>query len=398
MPLPLPGRVLRPVVAELEDQLSATRVTSFRFDLLERRFTANGDPIPEAVVGQLHGVTAGEVSWTYNASIKGGGSITVVETGQDIDWATARIRPVAILNDATEIPIGVFIPSAPKRTHTATGTLVPVELLDKCSLLDQDVYADTDTGMALPFSLAVGSDVLLTVKSLIEDVGEATPLIPPDEGILTSSPMTWDVGTTRLRIINDLLSAINYFSLWVDGTGAFRTTKYTPPKDRPAVYSLLAPFEDGRLMSPEWNSEEDIYSIPNRFVAITQGDDTKEGLVSTAMLDPASPYSYANRGRWVTAVATGVEVTDQEALDKYAAWRLAIAVSVSQRIEVKHPILPNLRVNENIHFQAGDGPRLLCSIYKTSVVFDPLALCITELSEAAEVVEDPTLTEPTEGA
>lgn len=395
MPLILPGQTLQPIPTTFEQQLLENRVTDFRFDLLERRWTTNGVPINESVVDQLQGVLGGEVSWTYNASVKGGGSLEVVEVGQNINWVTARIRPVAILNNETEVPIGVFVAAAPKKDHSAVGVQRPIEILDKCSLLDRDIYADLDTGQALPFSLAEGSDVFLTVKNLIERIGESAQMIPTDLGIVTANPMTWEVGTTLLKIINDLLSAAGYFSLWVDGMGQFQVTKYAPPASRPAIYELLAPFENGNLMAPDWSEDEDIYSIPNRFVATTTGDEENEGLISTAMLDPSSPYSYFNRGKqWVTAVEEGVEAVNQQSLDNYASWRLALAVSVSARREVSHPFLPEMQVNSNIFFREESRNRILCSIYKTNVIFDPLELSTTELAAVTEVIEDPEMDEP----
>lgn len=392
MPLNLPaGLIAQPAPLSPDETLLTTRVTSFRFDLLEPRFTTNGVPIPEAVVGTLDGVIDGEVSWTYNSSVKGGGTLDVVDLGQNIDWVRARIRPVAILNNEREVPVGVFIPAAPKEDHAASQRVWPVELLDKNSLLDQDVYADPVNGQALPYSLDTGADVMDAVRYLIEGVGENTDMIPTDLGLTTANPMTWDVGTTRLQIINDLLSSVNYFSLWVDGMGQFRVTRYTDPASRPAQYALLAPFEEGRMMTPDWTRDRDIYSIPNRFVATTSGDEENEGLISTAVLPASSPYSYTRRGRWVTGVEQDVEAANQASLDRYAAWRLAISTAVSQRIEISHPILPDLRVNENIYFQAGDLPRTLCTVYKTSVAFDPTALCTTELAEVVQTIEDPEM-------
>lgn len=395
MPLILPGPVPHPISTTLEEQFRETRVTHFRFELLEKRFTTDNQPIPEAIVGELQGVTGGSVSWTYNQAVKGGGSLNVLDVGQNISWVQARIRPVAILNNDTEIPVGVFIPSAPTRQHSAVGTEIPIEMLDKCSLLD-DAYGDQATGRVMPFSLDGGSDVMLTVKALIEEVGESAHMIPTDLGILTSGPLTWDVATTRLTIINDLLQSAGFFALWCDGMGQFRVTKYVRPEDRPAQHTLLAPFENGNLMSPEWSETEDIYSIPNRFIATTQGDGAGPGLASTAMLDPSSPYSFANRGRWVTGIETGATAVDQQSLDNYAAWRLAMAVSVSHRIIVKHPIIGDFRVNENVYFREEGLDRLLCSIYKTTLPFNPVELCESEIGKVEKVIEDPEMTEPVE--
>lgn len=378
----------KPLPLTADDLLASARVTDFRFDLMERRYATDGSPLPEAIVGTLDTVQSGSIGWTYDASIKGSGEIVVIDVGQDVDWVTARIRPVAILGegaDATEMPLGIWIPAAPTEEYLSTHMERPVELLDKNTLLDQDVIADPITNAAISFSVAAGTNVMDTIRAIITGVGESALGIPVT-GDVTVAPMTWDVGVTRLKIINDLLDSIGYFSLWVDNEGQYQATPYVDAADRPVVYEALAPFEGGRLVAPEWTRDHDIYSIPNRFVALSQGDGTNAGLAATATLDPSSPYSFDRRGRWVTQIEEGVEAADQTALENYAARRLAVSVATSARRYYTHPVLPDLRENNVVRLRDPDSDQfVLASVIKTEVVFDPLAFCETEVSEVVEV-------------
>lgn len=403
MPLVLAGPVVSTIPLNQEDEaLSGARVTSFRFDLLGRRFNDDGSVIREAFVGELRSVVDGSLDWTYNTAIKGGGSIGVLDVGQKIDgkaidWLNVRIRPVAMVARADrpetleEFPLGVFLPAAPVEDWTDRGRSWKVELLDKCSILDQDVITDSETGAPVTYSLPSGTNVIASVISIIEGSGESAQAIEPDGKVL-ANPMTWDVGTSRLKIINDLLDAANYFSLWVDGSGQFRASKYVPPESRPPTYAMLAPFDDtgASLMTPNWTRDRDIYSVPNRVVVVGQGDAETPALVSVATNeDPASEFSYPARGRWITLVETGVEAVDQAALDAYAYRKLASATSVTSGITAEHPILPDLRVNSVVEFRNTRADvSILCAVTKTSITFDPTALVKSELREATGLDRD----------
>jgi len=362
----------------------APRSTSWRFELLDS---------DETPIGELGGVQSdGYVDWEATASVKGGGQITVQDIGQEIDWLNVRIRPVVTLTNllpgseylVVEMPVGVFLPSAPLETNSALGAVSEVELHDKCALLDSDIWTD-GSGVPSTYVAAVGDEVLELIRLLIEDTGETADTIEPDPALLVTSALTWDVGTTRLRIINDLLDAAGYFSLWVDGWGHFRATPYTEPSSRAPRFSLMAPFEVGAnsLWLPDWTRDRDIYAVPNRVVAISQGDGETAALTSTATNeDPDSPYSEPSRGRWITTVETGVEALDQAALDTYAARRLSQLTSVTTTLEVKHALLPGLNVNDVVNVVHPEREiNIKAVVRKTKVPFDPVAPAESTLAE-----------------
>lgn len=381
MPIVIEGLVPIPLPEKEDELLTETRFTDYRFDLLDGN---------DEKIGVLDGVQAGgSVDFKATAAIKGGGKISVQDLDQDVDWLNVRIKPFVILNtevgqtDGEEFPVGVYIPTAPVERWDAGHRFWDVELLDKLTILDQDIPVNEETGAPITFALEVGANVIDSVKALIESSGENTDLILPNDKTL-QDPMTWSVGTTKLKIINDLLSAANFFSLWCDENGKFRTDPYVNPVDRDVQYEALDPFSQSRrsLMSPQWERDHDIYSIPNRYVAIGRGTQDQEALVGVAVNnDPASPYSFASRGRWVTEVKTGVDATSQEDLDQIAARSLDSATSVSETIVVRHAYLPGLRVNDVVRFSNLDAEiDLRAVITSTSVVFDPLGLCSSEMS------------------
>ena len=367
---------------DADSLLGGTRITAFRYDLLDRS---------EGYLGQLDTVAdGGSLSWSAQASIKSGGTIPVTDPGRDIDWVTSRVRPVAVLSSGDtatllEVPLGVYLPAAPEETWTDEGRSWTVDLLDKASILDQDVPVDA-AGNATAYTAPAGSNVVALVAALIQSTGEAVTAIEPGPEVLTSA-MVFEPGTTKLKIVNELLDAGNYFSLWVDGAGQFRVTKYRDPASRGVVYDLLTPFSRGprSLMAPDWSRERDVWSVPNRYVAVSQGDGETEGLVATASnTDPDSPFSFQSRGRWVTQIEEGVEATSLAALQGYADRKLA-AAGASSKIDVHHAYLPDLLINSTVRFRydhPGQGALdMLCTVSNTEVALDPVALCRSTLRE-----------------
>jgi hypothetical protein len=356
-------------------------ITDYRFDLL--------DP-DEKLIGTLDGVRhGGSITWDAYASVKGGGSITVRDLSQGVDWLNVRIRIVVERRlggtsvEVVEHPIGVFLPSAPVEQWDSFGREWTVELADKLAILDQDVVVAD--GKPVSYSVPAGANIVDTIKDLITDAGESVAAIEPDATALNKG-LIWEAGTTRLRIINDLLNAGNFFSLWCDGAGQYRVVPYVPPRQRAPVFNNPTPFSYGNdsFMSPKWSRDRDIYKVPNRYVVVGQGDGEAEALTAVATnTNPDSPFSYANRGnRWITASETGVEAVDQAALDAYARRQLSAATSVTASVEVEHLFFPQMLVNSLVRFVNPDaGLDIWCAVIKTSIELDPIKLCKSTLRD-----------------
>lgn len=285
----------------------------------------------EGVLGALDGVLSCTVEHNVGAVVRGGCSLTVRDVGQVVDWGRMRVRPWVRVNGVTW-PLGVFLPASPVRSRDEVGIVWESPCLDKMSILDQDVLTAT-------LSLKAGTVATEVVADLIGASGESLGALTPSSAV-TRSPMMWEPGTPILRIVNDLLGSINYFSLWADRTGSFRSEPYRRPQDR----ALAATFAAGEasILSPEWSREQDLAGVPNRIVLIVEGDDTVAGMVATATnTDPTSPYSTVARGgRIVARTHTDVEAADKATLNALAARYLADASTPSAVLSVSHAAVP----------------------------------------------------------
>lgn len=350
-----------------EEILTGNRSTRFYLDILDAT---------DAPLMRLDGVTGGKLDWVSNAMIKGGGDLTVIDVDQTINWLTARLRPVMVIDGLPIQPLGVFLPSEAPESW-GNGRSWAVKLLDKTTILDQDKVAET-------YALASGTVVTTAVIALIASSGITNYAVTASVKTLAGS-LVWSAGTGKLRIINDLLDAINYFSLYANFDGQMVAEPYTVPAQRPLRYQ----FVDGpsAIYEPGFTMDVDIWNIPNRVTLIGVGDGVTAALTSTIdNTDPLSPYSIANRGRVIGVTETGVEAADQTTLDSLARTRLIELTSPTSGVEISHAPVPGLAVNQAVKFRRTPaGIDATHTVSKTTITLKGDALAITTLRKVANI-------------
>lgn len=337
-------------------------------------FTRQGTPL-----GDLEGVLGGQIDASAYATVKSTGSLTVKDVGQIVDgqWSQYRVQPIYTVN-GEETPLGVFLPSTTTDDWDDTTRTWTVELADKTSILDGTVLGEF-------YTVPAGSNVVSTVKALIERSGEAAGAITPSTQT-TLGTLTFEPKDTLLSVINDLLGAANFFSLWCDGEGQYQVTPATSVTARP----ITAEFVDGRdgtaLYKPGFSREQDMNSIPNRVIAISSSDADEPAMTARAEnRNPDSPFSFDTLGYWIDHVEENVETTSQEALQQYAQRRLESLSSAVANIEITHWFEP-LIFNNAVRFRSQpariDGRY---TVSKYSIPLTELGLMKTTLREVVQV-------------
>lgn len=307
----IPGDYIPVLNVATKDVLYGSRITSYRWEVLKHSVTTGQDTL----VGTLDGVSDGSLSWTQNAAVKGGGKIQVADLAvakagmlrvSDLSLESVRVRPVCVVQGLPENPLGVFLVSAATEQWEATGRVWGMELLDRCTVPSQDAVDSS-------YAVAAGTLVLNQVKTILTSSNEYLA-VDASNTITTQSNMVWQAGTSKLKIINDLLDVANYNALWVDGYGNFQTTPRVLPADRPINYELLGfPKEliDGEtsIYKPDWTRDRDSFDVPNKVIAIqSAGGSDASALIGTwTNTDPASPYSTVTRGRTIPYVLDSVD-------------------------------------------------------------------------------------------
>lgn len=348
--------------------LTINRTSAVRVELLTAA---------EALVGLLDGVRGGSVVYTSAKSVHGSLALLVEDVGQEVNWLTARVRPVLSIDGYGDTALGVFLAAEAPEAHTDTGFSRSIKLLDKCTILDQDK-------LDAAYALDAGTVVTTAIVTLIASTGETNIAITPSAATLVN-PLVWPAGTTKLQIVNDLLSVINYFSLFTNGDGQYRGEPYVKPASRAIVWDFL----DGPdcIYLPVLTKDVDLFAIPNKFIAITQGAGDTAALTATATnTDPASPYSTVSRGRTITEVLSGVEIADQATLDAFAERRLIELTTPTASIEIAHAFVPDLAFNRAVRFRrvpAAIDARHVVS--KIEISLDPTQLAKSTLTEVVDL-------------
>lgn len=355
--------------------------------------------VPDTFLGTLDGVTDGSLGWVQNAAVKGGGhasvaDLSVAQAGMmkigDLALASVRLRPVCVIKGLPDNPLGIFLVSASPEEWDDTGRVYGLELLDKCTVPDQDAFEQS-------YAVAAGTLILPLVRTILASCGEYI-VIDSSVTLATSSNMVWEAGTSKLKIINDLLDVAGYNSLWMDGTGNFQATPRVLPADRPINYEVLGvPREllDGEdsIYRSQWKREKDSYDVPNKVIAVQAADGADQAALigSWTNQDPSSPYSYQARGRWITHTVDSVECpdgTDPQVvafLQKRAQTTLIQMSSTQAQVKVEHLPIP-VRVSDVLRFantKAGVDSRHVITRIDLDTV--PLGLMKSTLQEVVSL-------------
>jgi hypothetical protein len=317
------------VLAALEGH-SGTRRWSFRYELLN-----SGNTILEE---ELDNVLDATVSQNWLADIKRTATFSFTERG-GIDYLSDRLRPWVRLHlppygalDWVEWPQGVFLLSTTERQASMAGTLTrEVTGYDQLQVYSDDL-------LAARYAVASGTVVTTAVQAVLSGV-----LSPPVVNVVphaSTLPATkeWEPGTSKLRVINDLLGMINYESLSFDENGVAQVQPYRAPSERPAEYEYLD--DHHGLVVPELGQELDLFSVPNHWVLVVSEPDQAPLVGTYTNSDPASPTSTIRRQRTITDYRTEVEAVDQATLDAKAS-RLAFEASqVYEAIPFRTGLMP----------------------------------------------------------
>jgi hypothetical protein len=304
----------------------AQREWRFRYELLTR------DNIR---IRDLDNVVGGSVAHDFLAETKRTAKFVIADDGT-INFLNQRIRPWAGIRmqdgGYMEWPLGVFLLTTPTRKVDISGVVTrDVEAYDQTVVLQDDTLADRYFVNAnYPYTDAIN-------ELLSQTPGITQTAITPSTAA-TPSALEWEPGTSKYQVIADMLSAINYGSLWFDGTGVARATPYVSPRFRAAEFEYRT--DDVSVILPGADQSLDLFSLPNRWVLIVSNSDQPPLRAEVRNTDPASPTSIPNRGRIITRVITDSNAPTQ-----------AMLTAIAERYKEE-----NGQVYETISFRTGLMP------------------------------------------
>lgn len=321
------GYTAEQVIDCLHGRTGSRGKVTFRYDLLSKE---------DVKLGELQ-AQPGRVAMNSLAEIKRTAVFQITEQeGKDIDWLNDRIRPVFCLTmpdgGIAEWPLGVFILSSPIRKDENKQVKRSIEAYDSSLILKEDKFTDR-------YTIAAGTKYTEAIIDILNAAGIWKINIIDHPGTLATD-REFEIGTTKLYAINELLAAINYTSLWVDENGYFVAQPYVLPSSRDPEYEYRT--DDLSIIHPGAEEELDLFAVPNKFVRYVSNPDRAVILRSEYTNDlSTSPISTINRGRTIVDIDSVEDIYDQATLDEYVKRIAYNASQVYGKFEFTTALMPH---------------------------------------------------------
>lgn len=252
-----------------------------------------------------------------------------LQTTQPAYWQD--LREALATGGWVEFPVGVFILSTPPRaTDPARVITRQIDAYDLLQVL-------VDDKVATRYTVTAGTKYTDAIKTLLTGAGLTNMNIQDDPRTLPAS-LDWAPGTEKFQIANDLGTAINFRSLWMDENGQAQGIPYQSPSVRAPEYTYI---DDSKsVMFPDMTQSLDLFAIPNEWV-LTVTEPDRSVITSTyTNTNPNSPTSTVNRGRTIVKYDTSQQAPDQATLDSIASKMAYTDSQVYEQVEFGTGISP----------------------------------------------------------
>ena len=232
---------------------------------------------------------------------------------EPLNWLKEEIKPYMLLrmgDQYAEFPLGVFIPSTPRRNGTDGANEWTVEAYDRTVILAED-------GLDEPLYIAAGTLYLDAVQNILVSAGATNVMIADHVDTALPADREFEVGFSKLEVANILLSEINFNPIHCDVDGRFVLSTFKEPSSDKVDFAYAA--DALSIISTDTSAETDYIGMPNIFIAICSNPDLNEDYRSVYVNDnPASPFSTAQRGRRIVSeVYRPDQIASQADLDAY---------------------------------------------------------------------------------
>jgi len=299
---------------------------SFRYELLDQY---NG------FKKHLGNILSASVANNALADIKRTAKFTMTEDST-INFLTDRVKPYCRVwipsgQDWAEFPQGVFLLTTPPRVADSVGQITrEVETYDLLQVLVDDKVTDR-------YTVEAGTNVIAAVSTILTGAGLTQQnLTPKDKALPTTQD--WPPGTTKLSIVNNLLGAINYQSLWMDENGYAIGQPYVSPSDRVSEYTYAT--DNTSVIYPGVQQSLDLWAVPNSWVLVVSEPDRPVLTSTYTNSNASSPTSTVNRGRTIVDYREYEEAVDQATLDARAERIAYEASQVYEHVQLETGIMP----------------------------------------------------------
>lgn len=210
--------------------------------------------------------------------------------GEAFSEIGARVRPVMVLENGAEGPLGVFLFVSATRLRNRYGVAFTGSLLDAGFILDQPI--------AQTYGLDAGQSIDQAILNLYTDVG-ITNVEMDFTGTIVGYPIVWVPNTSRRQIVNELCAKSGRLPTWFDNTG-IPQVRVTPDL---ATAPIAVSYRDGLNIGEDITESNDLLNAPNQFTVVGTSASNAE-ITGTYNLPDSAPNSEFNLGYVIAQVIT----------------------------------------------------------------------------------------------
>lgn len=170
----------------------------------------------------------------------------------------------------------------------------------------------------------------------------------PTEYTLATTREDWDVGTSYLDIVNQLLGEINYRDIWFNADGI----AVLEPKREVSADRIDHVYDASKLhtvLQRDYTVETDLFDKPNVFVVVCSNPDLAAPMTAVAVNDsPNSAFSVTRRGMRVTKLVRVDNIAGQDALQTYADTLCRESMLTSEVITIQTAAMPGHGIGDTV--------------------------------------------------
>lgn len=259
------------------------------------------------------------------------------------DW----IRPWIEINGIAKYK-GLFSATTVEQDSNGHYDLIKIEAYDKTIILKQNAIEQK-------IYFKSGTKYLDAIRIILHKNEINEWIIEETDKTIQNDREDWEIGTNYLTIINELLSEINYNSIWFNDEAVPVITKKNNPSVDDINFSYRA--DKFSLIESECTKETDAYDSYNVFIAMVDNPDYEKPLVATATNeDPSSLLSIQSRGRRIVAPVFKLDnIASQNELQSYVEKIRNESMASTEVYKIKTAINPDHTVLNSIYL---DHPKV----------------------------------------
>lgn len=264
--------------------------------------------------GRVSFDSGNEVMRTFSGTTRASDLFNITSTDfYLIPWMCLKYK-----NDVVKWSLGKFLvnPSENYRENVKTVDITGYDL-GKLALDDKSdarIYMEAGS-VYTSFAAQIAGSVYTYM-----DIQSSAKIAP--------NPMEWEVGTDKIKILNDLMNSISYDPMYFDETGTLLMNEYVEPSLR-SIERIYSDNEQSIVLDGITYASNK-FEIPNKFVRYVENPDAAYLISTYVNDDPNSPYSTVSRGRTIVDAEAVSDIATQTDLDNYVR---KVAMEKMQNIE-----------------------------------------------------------------